>query len=63
MASIDVPGELEVDGLVAPTLSVRLYQELLEVEMLDSDISQDFPYKPNTTRYRIALKNINLGLF
>lgn len=55
--------KFEVDGATINPVSVRLYQELMEIELQNDDLNEVFPYKPDTPRYSISKNDVPLGYF
>lgn len=54
---------LSVDWNPINPVSIRSYQELIKMELFNSDIGSVFPEKTSTPRYALAQGDMPLGYF
>jgi len=54
---------IRIDGRLISPVSSRSYQELIELELNNSEINGAFPFKPETPRYSISVNDIYWGYY
>lgn len=54
---------LFIDALAVTPQSLRIYEELLDIELSDAAISRVFPKKPDTLSYAFAKDGISMGYY
>lgn len=55
--------DIEVDGKTITPVAIRMYQELVHVELYNDELTSVFPSKPNTPRYALRQNDVALGYF
>ena len=54
---------IHVDGKLILPISSNTYQELIRLELDNSELDSAFPVKPNTPRYLIAIDDAHWGYY
>lgn len=54
---------IQVDGLDVSTSAFNSYDELINMELQQEQISEVFPYKGNTLSYAFVKSGISLGYY
>jgi len=52
-----------IDGLAVTPASLRIYEELIDIELLHANESTVFPRKANTLSYAFAKDGIAMGYY
>jgi hypothetical protein len=54
---------IHIDGLQVTPKSILIYEELIKMELLQSDESTVFPKKENTLSYAFSKDGISMGYY
>ncbi|PKM17829.1 MAG: hypothetical protein CVV11_17125 [Gammaproteobacteria bacterium HGW-Gammaproteobacteria-15] len=54
---------IHIDGLAVTPASLRIYEELIDIELRHADESTVFPRKANTLSYAFAKDGIAMGYY
>lgn len=54
---------IQIDGLAVTPVSLRIYEELIDIELPHAEVNTVFPKKANTLSYAFAKDGIAMGYY